>query len=239
MVETYGGLMARKETAPGFAFNVSPIKEGGLFAATVGIALCGYVVGPRYIKRDYLRCDSSTINRFDRGAVRWHSRVLGPLSYAIGAAAFITPVIVSIRDRGFGRKLAEDLWVYAETFAVSTALNIVTKTLVQRPIPGLYTGLYPELEKKASGYRSFYSGHTAQITGALVASAIMSHLRGQKRVWPWALAAIGTAAISVARVGAGRHFYSDVAAGALAGGMVGSLVPLLHPVRCCIGESGG
>ena len=147
------------------------------------------------------------------------------------AAALVAPVIVTIRDRGYSRELAEDLWVYAEIFAVSSALNITVKTLVQRPIPRLYTGIYPHLEKKASSYRSFYSGHVAQTTGALIANGVMSRLRGRKRGWPWVLAAIGTAAISLARVGAGRHFYSDVVAGALAGGLVGSLLPLLHPAR--------
>ena len=147
------------------------------------------------------------------------------------AAALVAPVIVTIRDRGYSRELAEDLWVYAEIFAVSSALNITVKTLVQRPIPRLYTGIYPHLEKKASSYRSFYSGHVAQTTGALVANDVMSRLRGRKRGWPWILAAIGTAAISLARGGAGRHFYSDVVAGALAGALVGSLLPILHPAR--------
>ena len=157
--------------------------------------------------------------------------MLGPLSYLMEVAAIVTPAIVSIRDRGFHRELAEDLWVYTETFAVSSALNMTIKTLVQRPIPLLYGRVLPDLEKRASSYRSFYSGHAAQLTNALVANAVMSRLRGNKRVWPWALAVIGTAAVSLARVGAGRHFYTDVAAGALAGAVVGSLVPLLHPVK--------
>jgi membrane-associated phospholipid phosphatase len=231
MVERYEGLPATKGGAPAFAFKVSPVKEGTLLAVAVVTVVSGYLLGGRFIKRDRAPCDRMTINRFDRGAVRWHKRVLGPLSYLMEVAAIVTPAILTIRDRGFSRELAGDLWVYTETFAVSSVLNVTIKTLAQRPVPLLYTGLYPDLEKKASSYRSFYSGHTAQMTNALVANAVMSHLRGRRRAWPWALAAIGTAAVSLARVGSGRHFYSDVAAGALAGGMVGSLVPLLHPAK--------
>ena len=239
MVEKYEGLLATNEIVPAFAFKVSPVKEGTLFAVAVGIVLFDYVVGDRYIKRHGAPCDSTTINRFDRGAVRWHNRALGPLSYLMEVAAIVTPAIVTIRDRGFRRELAEDLWVYTETFAVSSALNMTIKTLVQRPIPLLYGRVLPDLEKRASSYRSFYSGHAAQLANALIANAVMSRLRGKKRAWPWALAAIGTAAVSLARVGCGRHFYSDVAAGALAGGVVGSLVPLLHPAKRSVDESTG
>jgi membrane-associated phospholipid phosphatase len=59
----------------------------------------------------------------------------------------------------------------------------------------------------------------------------MSRLRGRRRTWPWTLAAFGAAAVAAAWVGPGRHFYSDVAAGALAEGLVGGLVALLHPAE--------
>ena len=239
MVERYEGLPVTSEIVPAFAFKVSPVKEGALFATAVGIVLIDYVIGDRYIKRHGAFCDSTTINRVDRGVVRWHNRVLGPLSYLMEVAAIVTPAIVTLSDRGIHRELAEDLWVYAETFAVTSALNMTIKTLVQRPIPLLYGGVVLNLEKRASSYRSFYSGHTAQLTNALVANAVMSRLRGKKRVWPWALAAIGTAAVSLARVGCGRHFYTDVAAGAVAGAVVGSLVPLLHPAKSPIEGSTG
>ena len=229
-MERHEGLLVTKAT-PDFAFKVSPLQEGGLFVAAVAIVLFDYVIGDRHMNRDHAPYDRKTINWFDRGAVRWHNRVLGPLSYGMEVAAIVTPAIVTIHDRGFSRELAEDIWVYLETFAMSSALNISIKTVAHRPVPLLYTGLYPALDGKASSHHSFYSGHTAQMTNALVANAVMSRLRGKKRAWPWTLAVIGTLAVSLARVGAGRHFYSDVAAGALAGGIVGSLVPLLHPVR--------
>jgi membrane-associated phospholipid phosphatase len=230
MVERDEGLRTM-ETAPAFAFKVSMPQEGGLLAAAVAVTLFGYAIGGRIIKRRCPPCDPATINRFDRGAVRWHNQVLGPLSYVIEVAAIATPPIVTLCDRGLSRELAEDLWVYAETFALSSILNIAIKTWVQRPVPRLYAGLYLDLDSQTSSYRSFYSGHTAQVTNALAANAVMSHLRGRRRHWTWTLAGIGTVAVSLARVGAGRHFYSDVAAGALAGGIVGSLVPLLHPAE--------
>lgn len=49
-------------------------------------------------------------------------------------------------------------------------------------------------------------------------------------MWPWMLVAGGALLVSAARVGAGRHFYTDVVAGSLAGAVIGGLVPRLHPV---------
>ena len=231
-------LPPRSEPASTFSYSVSPAIEGALVAAAVAAVVLGYVVGGRRIQRRCPPCDRATINRFDRGALRWHSKTLGTLSYALEIAAITAPAIVSLRDRGFSKDLLKDLLVYTETFAVNSVLNVGIKTFTHRPVPLLYEGGHPDLEKKASGYRSFYSGHTAQMANALAANAVMSHLRGRRRKWPSAVAAVGTTAVAAARVGAGRHFYSDVITGAAAGAVVGSLLPLLHPAAHPAGRQG-
>jgi membrane-associated phospholipid phosphatase len=213
-----------------FAFEISPLREGALLLLAALAVAAVYLPGDRLVLRRCPPCDISAVNRFDRRAVRPPISGLGPLSYALEIAAIAAPAAIALRDRGFSRELAADLLVYTEAFALNSALNIAAKTLVQRPTPLLYLGLDPLLARKASSYRSFYSGHTAQIANALVANAVMSRLRGRTRAWPWACAAVGTAVMGAARVGAGKHFYSDVCAGALVGAMVGALVPLLHPV---------
>jgi membrane-associated phospholipid phosphatase len=60
---------------------------------------------------------------------------------------------------------------------------------------------------------------------------VASQTRGRRRVWLWGLAAVGPLGMAATRVGAGRHFYSDVLTGALVGGLLGGLVPLVHPRR--------
>ena len=127
--------------------------------------------------------------------------------------------------------MLKDLLVYGEVIAINAAANIVVKTLAARPVPRVYTSVFPELQREARGYGSFYSGHCAHTTGALTANALMGHLRGRRGPWPWMLVAAGATLVSVARVGAGRHFYTDVVAGSLAGAAIGGLVPRLHPGR--------
>ncbi len=174
-------------------------------------------------------CDEETVNPLDREVVRWHSRPLDALSYVLEIPALITPVVSSLREHGPSRNLLKDLLVYMEIIAINSAANIVVKTVVARPVPRVYTSLFPELEREARGYGSFYSGHCAHTTGALAANAVMGRLRGRKGMWPWMLVAGGATLISAARVGAGRHFYTDVVAGSLAGAVIGTLVPRLHP----------
>ncbi len=217
-------------TAP-FAFKVSPRIEASLLVLATISVIATYLAGDRLIARRCPPCDKAALNRLDRAVVRPPIAGLGQLSYVLEIAAISGPAALAVRDRGLSRALVGDLLVYTEAFALSSVLNAAVKTLVQRPGPLVYLGSYPDLAGKPSGYRSFYSGHTAQIATALVAHAVMSRLRGRKGSWPWTVAALGTLSMAAARVGAGRHFYSDVAAGALAGGLVGSLVPLLHPAN--------
>ena len=217
--------------ASSFAFAVSPRTEASLLVlAAVGV-VATYLAGDRLITRRCPPCDRATLNRLDRAAVRPPIARLGQLSYLLEIAAISVPAAIAVRDRGLSRELVGDLFVYTEAFALSSVLNAAVKTLVQRPGPLVYLGSDPDLAHKSSGYRSFYSGHTAQTATALVAHAVMSRLRGHVGGRPWTVAALGTVSMAAARVGAGKHFYSDVTAGALAGALVGALVPLLHPAN--------
>ena len=213
----------------GWSFKVSWQNDGLVLAAASLVALLGRAARERVVEPHCFPCDEEAINPFDREVVRWHSRSLDSLSYVVEIAALCTPVISSLREHGPGRDLFKDLLVYAEVVAINSAANIVVKSVAARPVPRVYTSLFPELEREARGYGSFYSGHCAHTTGALAANAAMARLRGRRGFWPWMLAAGGAALISATRVGAGRHFYTDVAAGSLAGTAIGALVPRLHP----------
>lgn len=212
-------------------FAVSWKKDGLVLGAALLVALLGRPVRERFVEPRCFPCDEEAVNAFDREVVRWHSRSLDEWSNVLEIAALLTPVVSSLRAHGPGRALLEDLLILSEVVAINAAANIVVKSIAARPVPRVYTTLFPELQREARGYGSFYSGHCAHTTGALAANAMMGHLRGRKRIWPWMLVAGGAALISAARVGAGRHFYTDVVAGSVAGGAIGALVPRLHAGR--------
>ena len=213
----------------GWSSTVSWKRDGLVLAPALLLALLGRLVRRRIVEPHCFPCDEATVNPLDRKVVRWHSRSLDALSYGVEVAALATPVVSSLRDRGPGVDLLKDLLVYAEVIAINSAANIVVKSLVARPVPRVYASLFPELQREVRGYGSFYSGHCAHTTGALAANAVMGGLRGRKQMWPWMLVAGGATLVSAARVGAGRHFYTDVVAGSLAGAVIGGLVPRLHP----------
>ena len=213
---------------PGRSYAISWKHDGLVLGAASLVALLGRPVRERVVEPHCFPCDEEDVNPLDREVVRWHSRSLDALSYVVEIAALATPVISSLRDYGPSRDFLKDLLVYAEVIAINSAANIVVKSIVARPVPRVYTPLFPELQRQARGYGSFYSGHCAHTTGALAANAMMGHQRGRKAVWPCMLVAGGATLISAARLGAGRHFYTDVVAGSVAGAAIGALVPRLH-----------
>ena len=229
MVESSERRVIGAAVGDGWSFTLSWKNDGLVLATASLVALLGRPVRERIVEPYCFPCDEEAINPLDREVVRWHSRSLDRLSSVLEIAALTTPVISSLREHGLSRDLLKDLLVYTEVIAMNSAANIVVKTVVARPVPRVYTPLFPKLEREVRGYGSFYSGHCAHTTGALAANAMMGRLRGQKGIWPWMLLAGGAALISAARVGAGRHFYTDVVAGSLAGAAIGALVPRLHP----------
>jgi membrane-associated phospholipid phosphatase len=217
------------DTAVDWSFAILWRNDGVVLATASLVTLLGRLVRRQVVEPHCFPCDEETLNPLDREVVQWHSRSLDALSYVVEIAALATPVLSSYRVHGLGRNLLKDLVVYGEIAAINSAANIVVKSVAARPVPRVYTTQFPELQREARGYGSFYSGHCAHTTGALAANAVISHLRGRRGAWPWMLLAGGAALISLARLGAGRHFYTDVVAGSLAGATIGALIPRLHP----------
>jgi len=153
--------------------------------------------------------------------------VLDDASDATAGVVLVAPVILDALDVGLSKTWVEDVTVYGEALAVNGALVTAAKYTVQRPLPRTYAG-DPGLLHQPGGYRSFYSGHTSVVVAALSVTAMTLNLRHDQRLWPWVLVlGVGTM-VAAERIAAGRHFYTDVAVGAVAGAAVGTLVPLAH-----------
>jgi membrane-associated phospholipid phosphatase len=146
----------------------------------------------------------------------------------------LVPVAAHL-DRGFNRALAVRALVYGEALLANTAVNAVVKALVGRPRPYAYSDdprARAEVDRDPRDARlAFYSGHAATTFAAAVAGAYLysqsrDAIPARTAVWGGTLFLAG--ATANLRVRAGRHFYSDVLAGALVGSGVGLLVPALH-----------
>jgi membrane-associated phospholipid phosphatase len=175
-------------------------------------------------------CDPHEVNRFDRWAIGHHSAAASTASDVTAAVAVIVPPVADALRLGPTPALGADLIVYAQTLAVNSALVVTAKYVTQRPLPVTYQG-DPRYLNAQGGYRSFYSGHTSTVVSALTASAWTIRWRYGEQVWPWAVVGATGVSVGVERILAGRHFPTDVIAGAAAGFAVGTAVPWLHRRR--------
>jgi membrane-associated phospholipid phosphatase len=123
---------------------------------------------------------------------------------------------------------------FAYVAAWNLGINTMSKKLVGRPRPYTEGAGFGGSQGEAEDYRSFYSGHTSN-TSLGVTYALGTLMRA-KESKPILRIVIPTAAGLAAgfgtgsqRVAGGRHYWSDVAVGALAGTVFG-MAPFVHEI---------
>ncbi len=154
----------------------------------------------------------------------------------------------SRRGRAFAHRWGTAVLIEAEALALSRVVTAALKHAVGRPRP--YTSLAPEdvrardrqglteALQRADRSHSFPSGHSSMAFAAATSLATVLTLDAPKTkrariviglAWSLGLVAAGTTA--ALRVVAGKHYPSDVVAGAAIGSAVGVVTPLLHARR--------
>lgn len=116
-----------------------------------------------------------------------------------------------------------------------TLATEATKRGAARPRPYTWSSSYPASYPDSARHdatKSFFSGHTSHTSFQLFYLASAYDLYGIEAEYKPALvvsayttAALGTFLVGAARVHAGKHFWSDVAVGALVGASVGLVAP--------------
>ncbi len=137
------------------------------------------------------------------------------------AVVIVTPVALQVAG-GVNDQTGENLLYYGESLGASLLFNIGAKYLFHRPRPYTHSS-DPRIKRYAAGEEtdarlSFYSGHstmafTAAVAGSLVFRSEDQHARAG--VWGFHMALAG--ATANLRVRAGKHYYTDVIAGAVIG----------------------
>jgi membrane-associated phospholipid phosphatase len=130
------------------------------------------------------------------------------------------------------RSWLKDALVMGQTIAINGAVNELAKVVFSRPRPLLYGRPLgdPELSR-GDNYASFYSEHTSGTFAIGIAYAMTYALRHPhsplRYVLGGAVLLIGST-VGALRVLSGKHFPTDVVAGAAVGATFGWLVPTLH-----------
>jgi membrane-associated phospholipid phosphatase len=188
-------------------------------------------------------CDKSDLNPLDRAFAGRYSPPWSDASDYAALALAISPIAVLWPDAGFVNMLNDTVVVY-QSALIAVALQGLSSTGTGRGRPYVYGDEAPrDLRHSPAGAMSYFSGHTTFAFATSTSLFWTVHRRHPGSAFAWTTFALGTAVASftgVGRVLAGKHFPTDVLAGAAVGAGVGTLIPALHdsPVIVSLGPEG-
>jgi len=223
--------IAAQEPAP-------PFRATWFDAVSVGTAGILYVVpgavGLPNGAPSCAPCDPASLPGVDRWALRPVSATVGAVSNlalvgVAGSAAFLSVYGLP------GAQARGNAAVLANSMAWTAATTEWLKVIVRRKRPVLYTSDTSGATAAATdrgNQESLPSGHASVAFAAATTYWMLArreHLpHGTRNTILLYAGAVGVAAL---RVAAGKHFPTDVVAGAALGSAVGWLVPTIHPAQ--------
>jgi membrane-associated phospholipid phosphatase len=222
-----------QSTAP---YALDTRKEFVLSAAGAGLLAAGFAVqqGQEPLTQaDIDALDAADVNAFDRPATEQWSTSAADASDILVLSVLASPLILAAGEARNGHTVTLTA-MYAETLLLSNGVLQLLKGVTSRTRPFPYNDdpAVPEEPKlETSARRSFPSGHTANaFTAAVFLSTTYSRLHPNSagRTWVWAGSLAAAGSVGYLRYRAGKHFPTDVIAGALIGASLGYLVPKLH-----------
>ncbi len=175
----------------------------------------------------------------------WDSWVAGKYSSEAAFAsdllsyAALTPALVfgahTLAGSLAAPELGVTLLVLGEAALFNSAFNLWTRSFGLHPRPYVFGEEAPlSLRERPEAAGSFYSGHASAAFMTAVFTGYVHQVRfpdSPWNKWIW-VGGIGTAsAIATLRVFAGKHYPSDVLAGAAMGSFFGFYLPWLHLPR--------
>ncbi|MFP4544812.1 MAG: phosphatase PAP2 family protein [Candidatus Kapaibacterium sp.] len=173
------------------------------------------------------------VNFIDRGALNNWSEEAALFSDVLLAGLAAAPLALLSDD-----EIYNDGWGVAEAYLQSTLITnsavMLSKGLFQRKRPYYYNPAAPEyirLSKDAK--RSFISGHSANAFNSALFTARVYDVYHDNDAVPYIYAAgLGLAGLTgYMRYEAGRHYPTDIIAGALAGALSAYIITEIHRHR--------
>ena len=180
---------------------------------------------------DIASLSNNNINKFDRSAADNWSSNGNTWSYITLASTMISPIGFMFND-----KTRDDFIIlgvmYGESLLITNGLNMTVKSVAQRKRPFVYNDDAPYNDKKKKdAVLSFYSGHTANaFNSAVFVSTVFSdyYPQNQWRYVVWGTSLLAASTTGYLRYYSGKHYPTDIIAGAIIGSITGWGIPALH-----------
>jgi undecaprenyl-diphosphatase len=221
---------------------IDPVADGTVVVGAASVAgLLELVISTNELQAQPPGPVSNLLS-IDRLAVTQHIDPNAGLYSNIGlysAAGFaVLDTFLSGGRNGWDAAVVDGI-MYSESVALTLALTGFSKIAVRRARPVAYKDCAAANAQARSTTcsstdleLSFFSGHASTVSAIGATATYLAFERaGSAAARPWITlaASVGlTAFVSVERVRAGKHFPTDVLAGALTGATIGILVPHLH-----------
>ncbi|HEY4055628.1 MAG TPA: phosphatase PAP2 family protein [Kofleriaceae bacterium] len=199
---------------------------------TLGVAyLVSETLAKRSLAADECRwCDPPGFDKSIRDALVWNDRDLAATlsnydAYLVSPLVGLTLLALSDKDASWTRLIDDGLPVL-ETVAISQAITQIVKFSVGRARPFVRLGTGPTGDPDDN--LSFWSGHSALAFGITTSAGLVAHWRHYwTEPYIWAAGITLSLSTEYLRIGADKHYFSDVLIGGLVGIGSGLTIPRL------------
>jgi len=195
--------------------TIPAVEVGDVVALTAGavVALAPRLFGWGRDSAPCAPCDRAALPAIDRWALHEERPFWGSLSWVV-LGGLVVAGVADVASQDLGGPYVTGM---AESLVWTTAATEVLKAGVGRPRPVMYTARAPDVAHDGDNLRSFPSGHASAAFAVATAYWLARRdLTGSPGAAGWA--AVGAAGtVALLRVVGGKHFPTDVLAGALLG----------------------
>lgn len=215
-------------------YNPSGTTNGVLIglggSITIGSVLLDKKVTPM-TEAEVRALDPDNIWPIDRFSLRNLSFDSDEATDKLLLTSFASPFFLLL-DRNGRDNFGEMAMIVFQGAMLNSALINLTKVTARRARPYNYNADAPlDIKLRKSSRYSFYSGHVATAAYfSMTTAQLFSDLRPDSKARPyiWAAAALVPATVAYGRMRAGKHFFTDVLVGFVAGTAIALTVPALH-----------
>jgi membrane-associated phospholipid phosphatase len=215
-------------------YKLSLAKDVTLISVGAAFNVTNYFIADYHStlkQQDLVLMSRSDVNWFDRRATYNWSLKYDSMSNVTRDVVFFMPLSLLLSDY-----IRQDILtisvLYIETWLIANGVKDCLKSITGRPRPYVYNeDVDDEIKMTRDAIRSFPSGHTtiAFFSGAFFATVFSDYYPKSEWKLPVWIASLSIAvATGYFRYKAGKHYPTDILAGAVIGGVAGYGVPYLH-----------